>query len=314
MSAPSSTAGGVRSAGASPSKERRRDRRFALTLMTPATAIVTLAIFWPLVKSVWMGLTDYSLARGAAGRGRWNGFANYRAIAASGELQHALGVTLRFMSVTVTLLFALGLTLALILNHRRRGRKGLRTLALLPWVTPTLIAALLWSWMFQGQYGVVNYILLSLGVIDAPLSWLVNVDLALPSVIVAALWRQLPFMFVLLLAGLQSIPTEMYEVAHIEGAGAVPTFRYVTLPFLSNVIRTAILLSIIANFKQFPLFWTMTAGGPIDVTTTLAILSYRKAFVGLDFGAGAAVATMWLVVLLAFAAVYTRLFRAREVD
>ncbi len=129
---------------------------------------------------------------------------------------------------------------------------------------------------------------------------------------VAAVWKQLPFMFLMILAGLQGIPQELHEAARIDGAGPVQDFLAVTLPSLRNVLRTTILMTVIANFKQFPLFQIMTNGGPMNRTTNLAILSYRHAFGNLDFGSGAAVATVWLVVLVAFSLVYGRIFPGSE--
>jgi multiple sugar transport system permease protein len=130
----------------------------------------------------------------------------------------------------------------------------------------------------------------------------------------AAFWRQFPFIFVVVLAGLQGIPQDMYESAMIDGASFLRRFYSITLPLLRNVIRVVILMSVIMNFRQFPLVWTMTGGGPIGRTMTLAVLSYRRSFVNLNFGRGAAVATIWLVIVLLFSIVFTRLFRAREYE
>ena len=295
--------------------EQRQDRVFGIVLMVPALAIVGVSIFAPLVKSLWMSFINYSIIRqNEAGAQQWNDLKNYAEIFASGELVQSLGITFTFMLWTVSILLVLGLSLALLLNSMKKGERVFRTLALLPWVTPTLITALLWNWMFQANYGVINYVAMALNIVEAPIPWLTSTEFALPAVITAAVWRELPFMFILLLAGLQSIPREMYEAAEMEGAGAFRSFRSITLPFLRNVIRVAVLLSIITNFKQFPLVWNMTAGGPLNATTSLAILSYKKAFVSLDFGQGAAVAAVWLVVLVVFTGVYTLVFKNREVE
>jgi multiple sugar transport system permease protein len=153
---------------------------------------------------------------------------------------------------------------------------------------------------------------MKVGFIDRPIAWLSDMDWALPSVMLAALWRELPFMFLMMLAGLQAIPAEMYEAATIDGAGKVTAFFRITLPFLRNVIRTTVLLAVINNFKQFPLFWALTGGGPVDRTTTLSVLTYKEAFVNLDFGTAAAVSSLWLVLLVGVTLVYTRAFGAAE--
>ena len=136
--------------------------------------------------------------------------------------------------------------------------------------------------------------------------------LAMPSVMVAALWRQLPFMTTMLLAGMQSIPKDMYEAATIDGANKVQIFFHVTLPFLKTVIKTVTLVGVIENFKMFPLFWIMTGGGPLMATTTLAILSYQTAFISLDLGKGAAIGTLWVLLLVAFSWSYDKLYSLKE--
>jgi multiple sugar transport system permease protein len=293
--------------------EKPADGLFGLALMAPAALFVGVLIFLPLAQSIGMSFTEYTLTRGR-GAPQWNSFGNYLYLAESGMLWNALKVTGVFVIGVVTALVVLSVIVAVALNQELPGRRLLRSVALLPWVTPTVIGALLWMWILQPQYGVANYILQSLGVISEPITWLSNVDRALPSVMVAAFWRQFPFLFVVILAGLQGIPREMYESAMLDGAGFLRRFFSITLPLLRNVIRVVILMAVIMNFRQFPLVWTMTGGGPIDRTTTLAILSYRQSFFNLNFGRGAAVAAVWLVVVLLFALIFTRTFREREND
>ena len=231
-----------------------------------------------------------------------------------GSWPPAIMVTLTYVFVVVIVQLGLGLVLSLILNKTVVGRRLIRSLVLLPWVVPTVITALLWCWLFHSQYGIINYILVQLHILEKPVSWLSNVSLALPSIMVTSIWKQLPLMILMLLAGLQSIPVEMYEAAIIDGAGQFKVFLYITLPFLRNVIRTTVLMSIIMNFKQFPLFWIMTGGGPINATTNLAIYSYKNAFVNLNFGKGAAVATVWLGILLLTYFIYDKVFKVNEVE
>jgi len=260
-----------------------------------------------------MSFTDYTLARGR-GAPEWNSFDNYIHLVQSGALWNSLEVTAIFVIGVVAALVVVSIIVAVALNQKLPGRRLLRSVTLLPWVTPTVIGALLWMWILQPQYGVLNFILSSLGIIGEPVSWLANVDWALPSVMAAAFWRQFPFMFVVVLAGLQGIPRDMYESAMIDGASFMRRFFSITLPLLRNVIRVVILMSVIMNFRQFPLVWTMTGGGPIDRTMTLAVLSYRQSFVNLNFGRGAAVATVWLLIVMLFSVVFTRLFRSREYE
>ncbi|MGE5549653.1 MAG: carbohydrate ABC transporter permease [Bacteroidota bacterium] len=292
--------------------KHRVDAAFAVLTIAPTVLLVFICSFLPVAKSIYLSFLDFKLSR--AYQSLWNNFQNYKEILAQGDLVAAVKVTLVFVAVVVFLQLCLGLLLALILNSRIHGRRLARSLVLLPWVIPTVITALLWNWLYQPQYGLINYVLLKTGLIASPASWLADVKLALPSVMVTALWKQLPLMALMLLAGLQSIPVEMYEAARMDGAGALQSLRFITLPFLRSVIRTTVMISIILNFKQFPLFWIMTGGGPIDATTTLAIYSYKSAFVNLDFGKGAAIATLWLVLLVAVYLGFNRLFKINEVE
>ncbi len=287
------------------------DRLFGVLLLVPSILIVGGFIFLPVIQSVYYSFFDFKLTRKKLPL-LWNGGANYRGLWESGKLQNAFFITFQFMLIVLIAVFLIGLLMSLAMNKGRKAERTARSLALLPWGTPTVIVALLWSWMFQPEYGVVNFLLMHFKIISEPLGFLVNPDTALASVAVAAVWRQLPFMFIMLLAGLQGIPAEMYEAAEIDGASPRQSFWHITLPFLRNVIRSSILVTIITNFKQFPLFWTMTGGGPMGRTETLAILTYKNAFVNLNFGVGAAVAASWMLTLILFSLLYNRIFKEAE--
>lgn len=288
-----------------------QERNFGLWLLLPAVLLTGACIFIPIVRSVALSFFDGRLETMSQGQS-WKGIENYQAIFKGGTILRSLTVTVVFAAAVTAAMFVVGLGLAMLLNTKIRGQRILRSLALLPWVTPTVISALLWSWIFQAQYGLANYLLLKFGILQRPIAWTSDIHWALPSVMIAAFWRDLPFMFLMMLAGLQSIPAEMYEAATIDGAGTVTSFFHITIPFLRNVIRTTVLLAIINNFKQFPLFWTMTGGGPVDRTTTLAVLTYKEAFVNLDFGTAAAVSSLWLVLLVGVTLAYTRIFGVSE--
>lgn len=265
-------------------------------------------VFLPVFQSVLISFQDFKLARGTSSY-PWIGLDNYKLLWEQGDLQHAFWITFSFMLMVVIIILVFSMILSLFFNQGKSSDRTMRSLILLSWGTPTVIVALLWSWMFQAQYGIINYVLLKLGLISESISFLAHPDTALGSVAVAAIWRQLPFMFLMLLSGLQGIPKEMYEAARIDGVNSVQSFFYITLPFLRNVIRASVLISIITSFKQFPLFWVMTGGGPMRSTETLAILTYRNAFVNMNFGIGAAVATSWLAALVLFSIIYNRVFK-----
>lgn len=290
--------------------EKAKDAIFLAVIICPALLLLLFTIGIPIVKSLYMSFFEVSLL--SMKSQVWNSFENYKQLFSDGEFAHAIGVTFRYVFSVVAIQFVLGIALALILNGKIPFRRALRTVILIPWVVPTLIGALLWMWLFQPQYGVLNYILQTLHVIDRPLQWLSDMQLALWAVMLAALWKQLPFMTTMLLAGMQGIPSDMYEAATIDGASKRQQFLYITLPMLKNTIKTVTLIACIENFKMFPLFWIMTGGGPVNATTTLAIFSYKTAFIELDLGKGAAIGAMWLVIMLLFSWVYNKLFAIGE--
>ncbi len=290
--------------------ENAKDKLFLLLIISPAFILLISTIGIPIVKSIYMSFFEVSLLR--MNDYSWNMLMNYRQLFAERDFTHAIGVTFRYVFTVVSLQFGFGMIFALILNGKIRFRRVIRTVILIPWVIPTIIGALLWMWLFQPQYGVLNYILQTLHLIDKPLQWLSDIHLALWAVIIAALWKQLPFMATMLLAGMQGISSDMYEAAMIDGANKRQQFWYITLPMLKNTIKTVTLIACIENFKMFPLFWIMTSGGPVDATTTLAIFSYRTAFIDLDLGKGAAIGTLWLIIMLLFSWAYNRLFDIGE--
>ena len=182
--------------------------------------------------------------------------------------------------------FLLGFITAIVLNQSIISRNLFRGVLLTPWVVPTVVSALLWKWIFNQQYGMFNYILNSLGIIPNFIAWIGDPQTALFSVILANIWKGFPFHMIVLLAALQTIPTEIVEAAVIDGATALQRFRYITLPYLRYIIMIDLLISIIWTFQSFTTIWTMTEGGPITATTTLAISIYRTAFQAFDMGMG----------------------------
>ena len=221
--------------------------------------------------------------------------------------------TLLFVFGVVIAQFILGMALALVLNTNIRFSRFIRSIMMIPWVVPTLISGLVWLWMFQPQYGLVKYFvgILSGGKIT-DFAILNSPTTAMLCVSVAALWKQIPLATLLLLAGLANVPEDMLEAAKIDGANEAQRFFKITLPYMKSVIKVTVSMSIIENFKQFPLFWTMTGGGPNNSTTTMAILSYREAFVSNNFGSGAAVTTVWMLMMIAVVFVYNRIFRKED--
>lgn len=291
-----------------------KDKLFSLFLAFPAVAMTVIFILVPVVDSVIKSFTKYQIKNIISGKpGTWNNFANYTKLFQNAKLPQAIMNTFVFVIVVVICAFALGMMLALILNAGVKGAKIIQGVMMTPWVIPTVISALIWMWLFQPQYGLVKYLVsvISGGVLS-DLAVLNNPNTALMGISIASLWKQVPLMTLLLLAGLSNVPEELLEAATVDGANRVQKFLNITIPSMKSVITIAVSMSIIENFKQFPLFWTMTGGGPDGATTTLAILSYREAFVSQDLGSGAAVTTVWMLLMIVVVFIYDKLMKKGE--
>jgi multiple sugar transport system permease protein len=193
-----------------------------------------------------------------------------------------------------------------VLNEKMPFRSFFRGLALIPWVVPGVVVALLFLYMFNAQAGIVDYVLVKLGIIHTFVDWFGSTHDALGAEIVANIWNQIPFYMLMVLAGLQTVPEDQYEAARIDGASVVSRFFYVTLPNIRGVLVIVSSLMVIWNFNSFDTIWATTQGGPIDATTTLSVLVYRTAFDSLNLGYAAAIGFVWLIILLLFSVFYIR--------
>ena len=295
-------------------KSQTGDKIFAIALMIPAIITTVSFILVPVVDSIYRSFFDYKVRNIISGQpGVWNNFANYTKLFSNGKLIPSMTNTLAFVLGVVIAQFVLGMALALILNSNVKFSRFIRSIMMVPWVVPTLISGLVWLWMFQPQYGLVKYFvgILTKGRIT-DFAILNNPATAMFGVSVAALWKQIPLATLLLLAGLANVPEDMQEAAKIDGANGVQRFFRIVLPYMKSVIKVTVSMSIIENFKQFPLFWTMTGGGPNNSTTTMAILSYREAFVSNNFGSGAAVTTVWMLMMIIVVYIYNRIFKSED--
>lgn len=295
---------------------RGGDMAFSILLTAPAILITVVFILVPVVDSVFKSLMDFRVKNIISGQpGTWNNFDNYIKLFSNDKLIPAVLVTFFFVLVVVLLQFALGMSLALILNSKIRGSRFLRSVMMVPWVVPTVISALVWMWIYQPQYGLLKYLVsLFSGGAVADFAMLNNPGSAIWGVIIAALWKQVPLTTLLLLAGLQNVPGDMLEAATVDGANRVRQFFAIVLPCMKSVVKVTLSMAIIENFKQFPLFWTMTGGGPENATTTLAILSYREAFVSNNLGSGAAVTTVWMLLMMLVVFVYNKFMGRSNVE
>jgi multiple sugar transport system permease protein len=280
---------------------------FPYLTILPVLVVLTLVFLYPLLQVILMSFRAVDLSRPVPGE-PFIGLANYAEMLNRPQFWQSLRVTVTYTFSVVILTSIGGLVIAQILNARFYGRALARTMLILPWALPPVVTGLVWAWMFDFQFGVINYGLRLLHLTDKNLSWMVSPDLALPAVIVATSWKHLPLATIILLAGLQSISGELYEAAQIDGASALQRYRYVTLPGLRPVLGLLLLLETLWNFKSFAYIYMMTGGGPARSTESLVVSVYYEAFQFYKFGYAAALGMIVLVICVGITLVYLRVF------
>lgn len=273
----------------------------ALLFAAPAIALLLLIYGYPIARSLWLSLLTQNL--GTQLEPHFSGLGNYGRMVGDGRFWHTLGNTAVFTIAAVTLELALGLAIALVLNRQFWGRGLVRTVAILPWALPTAVMAVGWAWIFNDQYGVVNDLLQRLHLIDGGINWLGEPTLAMVSLIVADVWKTTPFVSVLLLAGLQSIPEDLYEAHAMDGATPWQSFGAITLPLLVPQLAIAVLFRVSQSFGVFDLVQVMTGGGPAGSTETVSLYIYATVMRYLDFGYGAALTVVTFLILVAVVAI-----------
>jgi multiple sugar transport system permease protein len=275
-----------------------------LVFLAPAFAIMGYVVAYPLLRTFLLSLFHVELAD--PDHQAFVGIGNFLALARDTTFWQSLARTLIFTSISVAVSFLFGLGFALLADGLPARVAFGRGLLLVPWVTPAVVVGFLFLYMFDQEVGVVNLLLLHLHIIHHRLAWLSDANLALAAVIVANVWSQTPFFVLMFAAGLTAIPTTQREAIRIDGARGWEEFRHLIVPYLRHIMVIASLIAIINNFNSFTVIWTMTQGGPVYATTTLAVQIYRVAFQQFKFGYGAAMGVVWMLVLLVLSVVYIR--------
>jgi multiple sugar transport system permease protein len=264
-------------------------------LMLPAAGFLLVFLAYPLVLGFWLGMTDATIGE----PGRFVGFANFVSLAHDNIFWLSVFNTTFYTIVASVLKFALGLYLALLLNRRLPLKSFIRAIALLPFVTPTVLSAIAFWWIYDPQFSIISWSLMKLGLIHQFIDFLGSPWNARWSVIAANVWRGIPFVAITLLAGLQTISPSLYEAATLDGAGPWQRFRFVTLPMLSPIIAVVMTFSVLLTFTDFQLIYAITRGGPINATQLMATLSFQRAITEGRLGEGAAIADAMAPFLLA---------------
>ncbi|MDZ4769899.1 MAG: sugar ABC transporter permease [Chloroflexota bacterium] len=287
--------------------KRLSEGQVGFLLVLPALILFAVIILFPLLSSMYMAFLDKSLVFPGE---EFVGLKNIER-ALRRDFLPLLSTTLVFTVGATLLPFVIGFIVALVLNARIIGRGLWRGLFLLPWLIPSVVVAFLWMWIFNANYGVINGMLRELGLITENINFLGTRSSAIIAVIVAKTWNTFPWIAVMILAALQTIPRDLYEAAAIDGADRLRSFWNVTVPGLRGVISTVLLLSFIWNFQHLETIYVMTTGGPGTATTTFAIGVYKAAFQSRDLGEAGAIGILWMALLSVIVVIYLR-FVVRE--
>lgn len=287
------------------SRKKREDFAVVTLLMTPAIIIMTVVTFYPLVSSFLISLRSWDLTKPQSGF-PFIGLGNYLTTLQDPAFWQSARITLQFVVGAVAVEITLGLAMALLLNRDFRAKNLVRVLALIPWAIPGVVNGIMWKWILNPAYGALNGILYSLGIIQNYIIWLGNPKTALIMCILADAWKETPFIMLLFLAALQTIPKDLYESAMVDGSNSFQSLLHITLPLIRPTLFVALSLRTIWALKSFDLIYTLTAGGPSGGTTVIGYYTYLKAFVSLNLGRGAAVAYLMTIVIIILVIFYQR--------
>ena len=271
----------------------------------PVLILLLIMYGYPLIKSIIMSLQDYKLT--SSGSAPFNDFANFKKMFSDTDFLLLLKNSLIYVIISVVAQFVLGLILALCLKTKFRGRGIYQSIVFLPWAFSSFVVGLMFRWSFNGEYGVVNDILMKMGIIKENVAWLGTPGLSLAVVIIAMIWMGIPFFGIMILAALQSVPDDIYEAADIDGCGMFRKFFSLTLPYIKPTIIMTVLLRTIWIFNSFDLIVIITGGGPVNYSQTLPSYMYSKAFASYDFGLVSAFGVLLIVILGIYAVLFLKL-------
>ncbi|GII23811.1 ABC transporter permease [Planosporangium mesophilum] len=307
----SEAARGVSEAGHRVKTSRSGSARLAYALLLPAAVLVFGVVLYPAGRA--LVISFYDVNSPFPGAYPFLGLANYAAVLSDGRVWTAAGHTLYFTVVSTAAELVFGMGLALLLAAPLKLRWLFRSIVILPWALPTIVNGAMWRLILNAEYGVLNAVLTQLGLADGYRSWLGSDPfVALNMVVAADVWKNTSLVAFFLLAGLSTIPRELYEAARVDGAGAVRSFLRITLPLLVPTVAIVLVLRTIEAFKVFDIVYVMTGGGPASGTQTITFFTYLQAFSSQRFSVGSALAYLTVLAVLALAMVYLRLLRQRS--
>lgn len=282
----------------------------AYLFLAPSLIQFAVLMAFPVVFSFYLSFHNWNILEPAK---PFVGLDNYTRLLSDRRVRQAIFNTLYYTVVSVPLTLFSGLLVALLLNTKIRARGLFRSLYYLPGVTSAVAVAVVWKWIFNGDFGLINYYLIQLGLISEPIRWLTDPNLAMPSVIIVSIWGGVGGCMIIYLAGLQAIPDELYDAAKVDGAGPIRMLFSITIPLLGPATFFLMITSIIGAFQQFGLPYLLTSGGPIGRTTTIAYYLYTSAFRNFEMGYAAAMSYLLFAMIFVFTLLHMR-FTYRDIN
>lgn len=285
--------------------------RAGIYFLVPAVLIIAFVLLFPIVQTVVLsfGRNSTSIFTGY----EFAGLANYQRLLKTPRFITALNNTIFFTTVTVPIELALGIMLALILNRRFHGKGLVRMAVLFPWALPTALNALMWRWMFNTEFGLFNSMLTDSGLAVERINWLGAIPTSMYAMMFVSIWKTSSFMALLLLAGLQTIPDDLYEAGSVDGTNRLSEFRYITLPLLRPAILVSVLLRTMDAMRVFELPFNLTDGGPLTSTETLSLYAYRAIFQYVNFNLGSSAILIQFIIIMSISVVYIVIIRRGDV-
>jgi len=283
-----------------------RGERIGYLYILPSVLFLLAVLGFPILYSIYMSFQDYTLQTLVSGKISYVGFANYQAIFQDPNFGVAVSHSFLFTSFSILFQFTIGFALALLFSRAFPLNGILRGFLLSGWQIPSVVVGTIFLWMFNLDYGLINYVLKSLGVIHEGVGWLINSPFPLIAVIATNIWLGIPFNVILLTAGITGLPEDVYEAATVDGASPIGKFLHITLPLLKPTIFAVLMLGLIYTLRVFDIIWIMTKGGPGNATEVLPTYAYRLSFVHFQFGQSSATSVILLVVLFIVAIFYVR--------
>ncbi len=277
----------------------------------PSVLFLGAILGFPILYSIVISFQKYNLATLVSGKAQFIGLQNYIAVLANPQLQNALIHSLIFTFFSILFQFTIGLGLAILLNKSFPLNNVMRGILLSGWQVPSVVTGTVFLWLFNLDYGLVNFLLTSLRLVHEPIAWFFQPNTAMVAVIIANIWLGIPFNVILLSAGIAGLPEDVYEAATVDGANGWQKVFYITLPLLKSTIMAVLMLGLIYTLRVFDIIWIMTKGGPGTATEVLPTLAYRLSFINFNFGQSAAVSVIILAILLIAAVLYLK-FTFRE--